>query len=251
MTESKVRTLLVYGATGKAGHLVVERASAQGWAVTAFVRNPAKVPETLRSKVAIFKGDLCDAASISRAIRICRPDAIIDASSAIPFGHAKGQPPNNANRGVISRATVEALDADGRLNDCVLLIIGGQLLPEPGGTINSWPMATLAWLLRTFVARKGWREMERVLRWCFEDTPPAFRFVYARMGQMVEAPSRGLLRPETTLNNIQRGSVSYVDVAEALTQLASDEMRTWEHKALYFNYARVEAAHGYATPSPT
>lgn len=245
MTESKGRTLLVYGATGKAGHLVVESASAQGWAVTAFVRNPAKVPEALRSKVAIFKGDLCDAASISTAVRTYRPHAIIDASSAIPFGHAKGQPPNNADRGVITRATVEALDADGRLNDCVLLIIGGQLLPEPGGTINSWPMATLAWLLRTFVARKGWREMERVVRWCFEDTPPAFRFVYARMGQMVEAPSRGLLRPETTLNNIQRGSVSYVDVAEALTQLASDEMRTWERKALYFNYTRVETTRGF------
>ena len=83
--------------------------------------------------------------------------------------------------------------------------------------------------------------MERMLRWCFEDTPPTFRFVYARMGQMVEAPSRGLLRPETTLNNIQRGSVSYVDVAEALMQLASDEMRTWERKAIYFNYGRGEA----------
>jgi NAD(P)H-binding len=242
MTESKVRNLLVYGATGKAGHLVVERALAQGWAVTAFVRNPAKVPEALRSKVTIFKGDLCDAASISAAVRACRPHAIVDASSALPFGHAKGQPRNNADRGVITRATVEALDDDGRLNDCVLLIIGGQLLPEPGGTINSWPVATMAWLLRTFVARKGWREMEQVVRCCFEDTPSTFRFVYARMGQMVEAPPRGLLRPETTSNNIQRGSVSYVDVAEALMQLANDEMRTWERKPLYFNYANEKEA---------
>jgi NAD(P)H-binding len=251
MTKSEVRSLLVYGATGKAGHLVVERASAQGWAVTAFVRNPAKVPEVLRSKVAVFKGDLRDAASISTAIRTCRPHAIIDASSASPFGHAKGQSANNADRVIITRATMEALDADGRLSDCVLLIIGGQLLPEPGGTINSWPIAALAWLLRTFVARKSWREMERGLRWCFEDTPPAFRFVYARMGYMVEAPSRGLLRPEPTLNNIQRGSVSYVDLAEALTLLASDEMRTWERKALYFNYAHVGATRGHKTPSPT
>ncbi len=250
MTESKVRNLLVYGATGKAGHLVVERASAQGWAVTAFVRNPAKLPEALRSKVTIFKGDLCDAASISAAVWTCRPHAIVDASSALPFGHAKGQPRNNADRGVITRATVEALDDEGRLNDCVLLIIGGQLLPEPGGTINSWPIATMAWLLRTFVVRKGWREMEQVVRWCFEDTPPAFRFVYARMGQMVEAPSRGVLHPETTLNNIQRGSVSYVDVAEALMQLANDEMRTWERKPLYFNYARGKATREDTTPSP-
>src|ERR1700722_15628359 len=55
------------------------------------------------------------------------------------------------------KATFEALDADGRLADCVLLVIGGQLIPEPGGTINSWSVAAMAWVLRTFVARKAWR----------------------------------------------------------------------------------------------
>jgi len=233
--------MLVYGATGKAGHLVVERAVMQGWAVSAFVRNPDKIPEALRSKVTIVKGNLRDAASISAAVRSCRPHAIVDASSSLPFGHAKGQPANNADRGVITKATVETLNADGRLSDCVLLIIGGQLFPEPGGTINSLPAAAMAWVLRTFVARKGWREIEQAQRWCFEGTPPAFRFVCARMGQMVEAPSRGTLRPQATLNNIQHGSVSYVDVAEALVQLASDDERTWERKALFFNYANAEA----------
>jgi hypothetical protein len=236
--------MLVYGATGKAGHLVVNRALEQGWSVAAFVRNPTKVSQALHSKVTIVKGDLCDAASISAAVRSCRPNAIVDASSALPFGHAKGQPANNADRGVITKATLEALDADGRLADCVLLIIGGQLFPEPGGTINSRSVAAMAWLLRTFVARKGWRKVERELRWCFEGTPQAFRFVYARMGHMVEAPSRGTLRPETTLNNIQHGSVSYVDVAKPLVQLASDEERAWERKALFFNYGNAE------TPSP-
>jgi hypothetical protein len=236
MKIQTVRNMLVYGATGKAGHLVVERALTQGWGVTAFVRNPAKLPERLRTQVTIVKGDLCDAASVSAAVHSCRPNAIVDASSALPFGHAKGQPVNNADRAVIIRATVEALDAGGRLKDCVLLIIGGQLLPEPGGKINRWTVAALAWVLRTLVARKGWREMEQMLRWCFEGTPPTFRFVYARMGQMVEAPSRGQLRAEATLNNIQHGSVSYVDVAEALVELAGDEGRTWERKALFFNY---------------
>ena len=229
--------MLVYGATGKAGRLVVERALEQGWAVSAFVRNPDRLPEALRSKVTIVKGDLCDPVSISAAVRSSRPNVIVDASSAIPFGHAKGQPANNADRGVITRATVEALEADGRLADCVLLIIGGQLLPEPGGTINSFSVAALAWVLRNLVARKGWREMEKLMRWTFEGAPAAFRFVYARMGQMVEAPSRGTLRPETTLNNIQHGKASFVDVAEALVRLADDETRTWERKALFFNYA--------------
>ena len=97
-------------------------------------------------------------------------------------------------------------------------------------------------VLRTFVARKGWRETEQVLRWCFEGTPSAFRFVYARLGQMVEAPARGTLRAEATLNNIQHGNVSYIDVADALVLLASDEERTWERKALFFNYANAEVA---------
>jgi hypothetical protein len=230
------RNLLVYGATGKAGKLVLEHALSQGWTVTAFVRNPANVPEKLRAQVNIVKGDLCDAAAVSSAVHSCRPNAIVDASSALPFGHAKGQPANNANRAVLTKATVDALAADGRFRDCVLLIIGGQLFPEPGGKINNWKVAAFAWVLRTFVARKAWREMERVMQWCFSGTNPDFRFVYARMGQMIEAPSRGRLRAEPTLNNIQRGSVSYVDVAEALLKLASDEQRTWERKALFFNY---------------
>jgi hypothetical protein len=229
--------MLIYGATGRAGRLVAERALSEGWAVSAFVRNPDRVPEALRSKVTVVKGDLRDAASVSGAVRSCRPNAIVDASSALPFGHAKGQPANNADRGVITRATVEALDADGRLADCVLIVVGGQLIPEPGGTIDKWSVAATAWVLRTFVMRKEWRDAQEVLRWCFQDAPPASRFVYARMGQMVEAPSRGALRAEPTRNNIQHGSVSYCDVADALVWLAGDEKRRWERKALFFNYA--------------
>ncbi|MGA3122750.1 MAG: NAD(P)-binding oxidoreductase [Polyangiaceae bacterium] len=231
------RTMLVYGATGRAGRLVAERALSEGWAVSAFVRNPDKVPEALRSKVTLVKGDLRDAASVSAAVRSTRPNAIVDASSALPFGHAKGQLANNADRGTITKATVQALDVDGRLTECVLLVVGGQLIPEPGGTIDKWSVAAIAWVLRTFVMRREWREAQEVLRWCFDDAPPAFRFVYARLGHMVEEPSRGALRAEPTRNNIQHGSVSYCDVADVLVRLASDKERTWERKALFFNYA--------------
>jgi hypothetical protein len=238
-TTPAPRTMLVYGATGRAGRLVAERALADGWSVSAFVRNPDRVPEALRSRVTLVKGDLRDATSVSAAVRSSRPNAIVDASSALPFGHPKGQPANDADRGIVSRATVEALAADGRLADCVLVVIGGQLIPEPGGTIDKWSVAAVAWVLRTFVMRKAWREAQEVLRWCFEDAPPAFRFVYARLGQMVEAPSRGALRAEPTPNNIQHGSVSYCDVADALVRLSSDEGRSWERKALFFNYAKA------------
>ena len=231
-----MKAMLIYGATGKAGRLVMERALAEGWAVTAFVRNPSKVPEAIASKVTLVKGDLSDTAAVSAAVRSSRPNAIVDASSAIPFGHAKGQPANSADRGILTKATVEALQADGRLDDCVLLIVGGQLLPEPGGTIDNWPVAALAWVLRNVVARKGWREAEALLRWVFQEAPPAFRFVYARMGHMLEQPSRGTLRAEPTENNIQHGSASYCDAADAFVRLVGDAERKWERKALFFNY---------------
>lgn len=232
-----MRTMLIYGATGKAGRLVLERALATGWTVAAFVRNPDKVPEALRSKVTLFKGDLCDVAAVSAAVRSSRPDAIVDASSMLPFGHAKGQPANDADRSIFTKASVEALEADGRLDGCVMVIVGGQLLPEPGGTIEKWSVAAMAWVIRNLVARKAWAEAEAWVRWLFEGTPPRFRFVYARLGQMLEQPSLGTLRAEPTKDNIQHGSASYCDVADALVRLAGDRERTWERKALFFNYA--------------
>lgn len=230
-------TMLVYGATGKAGRLVVERALRSGWSVTAFVRNPDKLPAQVRAKVKVVRGDLCDAEAVAAVVRSTRPDAIVDASSALPVGHAKGQPRNNADRGTLTRATVEALQADGRLEHCVLLIVGGQLVPEPGGTIDKLSVAALAWVLRSVVARSMMREAEAMVRWLFHETPAGFRFVYARMGHMVVEPSRGQLRPEPTKDNIQRGPASYCDVADALVELAGDPRRTWERKALFFNYA--------------
>jgi nucleoside-diphosphate-sugar epimerase len=232
------RTMLIYGATGRAGRLVAQRALAEGWAVSALVRNPDRMPAPLRSKVSLVTGDLRDAASISAAVRSARPHAIVDASSALSFGQAKGQPANDADRGVIIQASEEALRAEGRLGDCVLLILGGQLIPEPGGTIDRWSVAATAWVLRTLIARKAFREAERLLAWCFREAPEEFRFVYARLGHMVEEPSRGTLRAETTRKNIQHGVVSYCDVADALVRLAADGQRTWERQALYFNYAK-------------
>jgi hypothetical protein len=57
------------------------------------------------------------------------------------------------------------------------------------------------------------------------------------MGAMVEQSSRGTLRAETAKDNIQHGSASYADVADALVRLAGDAERKWERKALFFNYA--------------
>ncbi|KAJ3140806.1 hypothetical protein HK100_009120 [Physocladia obscura] len=232
--------MLVYGATGRAGSLVVEKALAQGWAVYAFVRNPNRLSAELRAnaRLTVVQGNLNDAAAIALSVKQAQPHAIVDASSAVPASANQNQA-NDADRPLVVRATVAALADDARLADCVLLIVGGQLIPEPGGAINSWSAWLLALLLRTVVARKAWRDAEEMLRWCFYQSDPRFRFIYARMGYMVEEPTRGTLIPEPTENNIQNGPASYCDVADAFCRLAADPDRAWERKPIFFNYAKI------------
>jgi hypothetical protein len=152
----------------------------------------------------------------------------------LPFGHAKGQPANTADRSILLKATFDALTEDGRIGDCVFIIVGGQVIPEPGGQINNFFASSISCLLKTFAA-KQWNQVLQTIRWLFEDTG-SFRFVMARMGYMLETPSKGALRAEATHNNGQRGAVSYADVADALVRLAGDDERTWERKAIYLNY---------------
>jgi len=119
--------------------------------VVCFARNPSKVLPSLQSSAtAIFEGDLNNREAVMLAIKTHKPQAIVDASSALPFGHAKGQPANTADRSILLKATFDALTEDGRIGDCVFIIVGGQVIPEPGGQINNFFASSISCLLKTF-----------------------------------------------------------------------------------------------------
>lgn len=86
-------------------------------------KEPREGAQPLRDRVTLVVGDLCDGAAVAAAVKAARPTAVVDASSALPFGHAPGAPPNSADRGVLLKSTVAALGEDGRLSDCVLLVV--------------------------------------------------------------------------------------------------------------------------------
>ena len=235
------RKLLVFGATGNTGRRCVEAALLKNWNVVVFVRQPAKVSEVLgaekAARVTIVEGDLRDAKAIAAVVKSAQPDALIDASSALPFTHKKGQPPNSADRGLMLTSIVESLKDSSRIADCRLILVGGQLLPEPGGTINSPAVWALAFFLKHVVARSMFADAAKFIQYLW-DSPPEFRFSMARMGRMSEGPSRGRLVAEETQDNIQRGSVSFTDVGTALVELAGDATGRWDRKALFYNYAK-------------
>jgi nucleoside-diphosphate-sugar epimerase len=66
----------VFGATGAIGSQVVDQLRSRGHTVTAYVRNPAKVPAGWE-KVAVVVGELTDAAAIDRAVN--GADAVVSA----------------------------------------------------------------------------------------------------------------------------------------------------------------------------
>jgi nucleoside-diphosphate-sugar epimerase len=59
----------VFGATGGVGFLVVDQLRTGGHTVTAYVRNPDKVPAGWGDDIAVVIGELSDAAAIDRAVQ--------------------------------------------------------------------------------------------------------------------------------------------------------------------------------------
>jgi len=232
-------SLLVLGASGKSGSRVLARALERGWRVTAFVRNAERLPAPLRARVAVVVGDLNDAAAVRAAVRAARPAALVDASSALPFGHDKGAAPNSADRGVLLDAVIATLAEDGRLAETNFIIVGGQLVPEPGGTINTLFARVLEFLLRCVVAPGPWAAVDRAIARLWA-SPPQLRFTMLRMGEMREMPPHGtpLKFEATTGGNYPKSAVSYDDVADAIVELAEDDRRPgeWSRKASYLNY---------------
>lgn len=75
--------VLVLGATGATGRLVVESALAAGHSVTAFVRDSQRLTLT-HAHLAVFEGDAMDPASVGTAVQ--GVDAVISTLGTMPQG---------------------------------------------------------------------------------------------------------------------------------------------------------------------
>ncbi|WP_062316052.1 NAD(P)-dependent oxidoreductase [Demequina maris] len=80
----------VFGATGAIGSLIVAALLDRGDHVTAYVRNPAKVPASWADRVRVVVGEMNDAARIDDAV--AGSDAVISALGPSMDRHAVGLP---------------------------------------------------------------------------------------------------------------------------------------------------------------
>ena len=111
-------TIALFGATGKTGRRVLDRALAAGYDVRALVRNPGKLSVS-SPRLEVIVGDVLDAASVDRTV------AGSDAVLAL-FGQVKGSPPTLQADG--TRLIVEAMAQHGVRR--IVTLSGGGLRAE-------------------------------------------------------------------------------------------------------------------------
>ena len=89
----------VFGGTGGVGSQVVEQLRSRGHHVTAYVRNPSKVPSSWGDDVTVVTGELSDAAAVDRAVQ--GADAVVSALGPSLDRKATGLPLVEGTRNII------------------------------------------------------------------------------------------------------------------------------------------------------
>jgi uncharacterized protein YbjT (DUF2867 family) len=99
MTPNRPLQVTVFGATGKIGRHVVDQLLAAGHTVTAYVRDPSKLPTT-QPNLTVIQGALDDEAGIGRAVE--GADAVISALGPSLKRGATGTPVTNGTRTIVA-----------------------------------------------------------------------------------------------------------------------------------------------------
>jgi putative NADH-flavin reductase len=198
--------VVIFGATGQTGHLLMERAIADGQVVTAFVRNPAglKVP---RDSVRVIQGDVLDPTAVDRAV--AGQQAVL-----VALGTAtRRESPPVLPQGI--RHILDAMEKHGVRRIIVLSAAGA--LHEPAGSpiVSVGLMLARAYLPRVYAEHRAMLEELRKRNLDWNAVRPVI---------LTNGPYTGRYR--VVAEGIPRGGyrVSRADVADfMIRQLTSDE----------------------------
>jgi uncharacterized protein YbjT (DUF2867 family) len=196
--------VLVLGATGGTGRLIVHDALERGHSVVAMVRSKASAPDLPGAD--IIEGDVRDAGALMRALEGC--DAVISSlgTGLSPFSEVS----------LLTEATHALVLAMGRSGVRRLVCISALGVGDSrghGGFVFDRLFMPL--LLRHAYKDKG--RQEDAIR------ASALDWVIVRPGRLTNDPARGSLRAVVDLAGVNGGKVARADVARfVVEQLATD-----------------------------
>lgn len=196
--------ILVLGATGGSGRLIVGEALAQGHKVTALVRSPEKASDLKGAR--LVTGDAQDVTALRAALK--GQDAVVSAlgTPASPFREV-------TLLSTATRALVEAMKAE-RVSRLVAITgIGAGDSAGHGGFLFDRVIRPL--LLRHVYADKN--RQEAIVR------ASGLEWVLVRPAVLNDKPARGTVRALTDLSRFHGGTISRADVARFVVEQARSD----------------------------
>lgn len=202
--------ILVLGASGGTGRLIVGQALSRGYEVTALVRLPGNGADVAGARRVI--GDARDETALREALKGC--DAVVS---------ALGTPASPLREVTLlttaTRALVSAMKAEGVSRLVAITGIGAGDSRGHGGFLFDRLIYPL--LLRHVYADKD--RQESIIR------DSGLDWTLVRPTILNDRPGRGAVRAVTDLSDVRGGTISRQDVAAFVL----DEVRsaTWRHQA--------------------
>ena len=203
-TNKAPAKILVLGATGGTGRLIVGEAVARGHAVTALVRSSEKAADLESARIVV--GDVRDAASLRTALK--GQDAVVSAlgTPASPFREV-------TLLSSATRALIDAMKAEDVSRLVAITGIGAGDSAGHGGF--AFDRVIMPLLLRRVYADKD--RQEAIVR------ASGLDWVLVRPAVLNDKPGRGSVRALTDLSGFHGGTVSRQDVADfVLDQVGSN-----------------------------
>lgn len=209
-TRTTQPKILVLGATGGTGRLIVSQAVARGYDVTVLARSAEKADNLKGAKLIV--GDARDETALREALR--GRDAVVSAlgTSASPFREV-------TLLSTATRALVRAMKVEQVSRLICITGIGAGDSAGHGGFLFDHLIFPL--LLRKVYADKN--RQEAIVR------DSGLDWVVVRPSVLNDKPGRGTIRALTDLSDFRGGTISRGDVAKfVLDQLRSD---SWLHRS--------------------
>lgn len=208
--QNSTTKILILGATGGTGRLIVQQAVARGYDVTVLVRSAEKAKGLTGAKLVI--GDARDEAALRQALK--GRDAVISAlgTPASPFREVR-------LLSTATRALVSAMKAEGVSRLICITGIGAGDSVGHGGFVFDKLIFPL--LLRKVYADKN--RQEAIVR------DSGLDWVLVRPAMLHNKPAGGATRALTDLSGFHGGRISRGEVA----RFVLDQVRepTWLHRA--------------------
>jgi len=202
--------ILVLGATGATGRLIVSQALAKGHDVVALVRSKGKAAGLAGAE--LVEGDARDAAALTRAVAGC--DAVVSSlgTPMSPFREVT----------MLSAATRALIGVMANQNIRRLICITGVGAGDRrghGGLVYDW-------LFRPLMLRKVYEDKDRQ-----EDAirASALDWIIVRPTVLNDKPASGHIRALTDLSGVHGGTIARADVADFVVQQVTAD--TWLRKA--------------------